>query len=233
MPLLLLLGFDPAIRPGLEAQLKAEGFEVRSGGRSTDAASLIREAERGTRPDAILLGGEFPEGNALGVLGEIRRSEVHRSLPVLMVTSSSDEIDRALAVDPGADDFLPSPFGFREAAARLRALLRRAAFMDRQPRGRLLRHHGMELDLDRQETVCSGVPVELTRREFELLAYFLENPGRVLPRERILRDVWGLEYLGESRTIDAHVRRLRSKLGGEAAAIETIVGVGYRFAGRA
>jgi DNA-binding response OmpR family regulator len=111
----------------------------------------------------------------------------------------------------------------------VRAILRRAAFIDHADRSQQMVFGPIALDLDMHIARVDGEPLELTRREFELLAYFLQNPRRVLSREKILQQVWGLEYLGESRTIDAHVRRVRSKLGVAAALIETVVGVGYRM----
>jgi DNA-binding response OmpR family regulator len=111
----------------------------------------------------------------------------------------------------------------------VKAILRRASFLDDQAKGKVLSFGPVSVDLDMHVARSGGQALDLTRKEFELLAYFLKNPRRVLPRERILQQVWGLEYLGESRTIDAHVRRLRAKLGDAAAQIETVVGVGYRL----
>jgi len=121
------------------------------------------------------------------------------------------------------------PYSARELVARLRAILRRAAFLDQTEKPNQLAFGALSVDLDMHVARVDGHPLDLTRREFELLAYFLQNPRRVLSRERILQQVWGLEYLGESRTIDAHVRRVRAKLGDAANLIETVVGVGYRL----
>ncbi|HTL99397.1 MAG TPA: response regulator transcription factor, partial [Holophagaceae bacterium] len=131
----------------------------------------------------------------------------------------------------GADDYISKPFSNRELVARIRAILRRAAFLqDQAPgQGQGLAFGPITVDLDTHVARVQGQPIELTRREFELLVYFLKNPLRVLSREKILQQVWGLEYLGESRTIDAHVRRVRAKLGPAADLIETVVGVGYRM----
>jgi DNA-binding response OmpR family regulator len=147
----------------------------------------------------------------------------------MLVTARNEEIDRVLGLELGADDYISKPFSTRELVARVRAILRRAAFMDQADRSQQLVFGPIALDLDMHLARVEGEALDLTRREFELLAYFLQNPRRVLSREKILQQVWGLEYLGESRTIDAHVRRVRAKLGNAASLIETVVGVGYRL----
>jgi DNA-binding response OmpR family regulator len=148
---------------------------------------------------------------------------------VVLVTARNEEIDRVLGLELGADDYISKPFSSRELVARIRAILRRATFIDQADKTQQLQFGPIALDLDMHTARVEGEALDLTRREFELLAYFLQNPRRVLSREKILQQVWGLEYLGESRTIDAHVRRVRSKLGAAAALIETVVGVGYRM----
>ena len=148
---------------------------------------------------------------------------------MVLVTARNEEIDRVLGLELGADDYISKPFSSRELVARIRAILRRASFLDQADQTRQLAFGPIALDLDRHTARVDGAALDLTRREFELLAYFLQNPRRVLSREKILQQVWGLEYLGESRTIDAHVRRVRAKLGEAAALIETVVGVGYRL----
>ena len=147
----------------------------------------------------------------------------------MLVTARNEEIDRVLGLELGADDYISKPFSSRELVARVRAILRRAAFMDATERQRDLAFGPISVDLDAHVARVEREPIDLTRREFELLAYFLQNPRRVLSREKILQQVWGLEYLGESRTIDAHVRRVRAKLGEASNLIETVVGVGYRL----
>jgi len=172
--------------------------------------------------------------DGLDVLRAIRTHATLKGLPVLLVTARSEEIDRVLGLELGADDYISKPFSARELAARLRAILRRSSPSEETERAPQLTFGPIAVDLDMHTTRVDGHLVELTRREFELLAYFLANPRRVLTREKILQQVWGLEYLGESRTIDAHVRRVRAKLGEVAAEfIETVVGVGYRLGGPA
>ena len=232
MPHILLLEDDTEIRLGLEQHLRREGFSLTSVGTGREALQALGAS--GPRLDAALLDLSLPDMDGLDVLRAIRGDGSHRSLPVLLVTARSEEIDRVLGLELGADDYISKPFSTRELAARLRAILRRSTPVETPERAPQLSFGPITVDLDMHTARVDGQVIDLTRREFELLAYFLANPRRVLTREKILQQVWGLEYLGESRTIDAHVRRVRAKLGPPAAEqIETVVGVGYRLGGPA
>ncbi|HEX9010621.1 MAG TPA: response regulator transcription factor [Holophagaceae bacterium] len=234
MPQILLLEDDTEIRLGLEQHLRREGFGVSSVGTGKEALQALAGAAQGPRLEAALLDLSLPDMDGLDVLRAIRADPVHRGLPVLLVTARSEEIDRVLGLELGADDYISKPFSARELAARLRAILRRSTPAETPERTPQLTFGPISVDLDMHTARVDGQLVDLTRREFELLAYFLKNPRRVLTREKILQQVWGLDYLGESRTIDAHVRRVRAKLGEAAAShIETVVGVGYRLGGPA
>lgn len=229
MPHILLLEDDAEIRLGLEQHLRREGFSLTSVGTGREALQALGA---GSRLDAALLDLSLPDMDGLDVLRAIRSHAVHKTLPVLLVTARSEEIDRVLGLELGADDYISKPFSTRELAARLRAILRRSTTAEVPERAPQLTFGTITVDLDMHTARVDGQLVDLTRREFELLAYFLANPRRVLTREKILQQVWGLEYLGESRTIDAHVRRVRAKIGPAAAEqIETVVGVGYRLGG--
>ena len=231
MPHLLLLEDDADIRFGLEQHLKREGFTLNAFGNGRDALRCIASSALGQSPrlDVALLDLTLPDIDGLDVLRAIRADSHYRALPVVLVTARNEEIDRVLGLELGADDYITKPFSTRELVARIRAILRRAAFMDPANPQQKLAFGPIAVDLEMHIARMDGEAMELTRREFELLAYFLQNPRRVLTRERILQQVWGLEYLGESRTIDAHVRRVRAKLGTAGALIETVVGVGYRL----
>ena len=232
MPRILLLEDDTEIRLGLEQHLRREGFSLVPVGTGRDALQALNAP--GPKLDAALLDLSLPDMDGLDVLRAIRTHATLRGLPVLLVTARSEEIDRVLGLELGADDYISKPFSTRELAARLRAILRRATPFEGSERATQLAYGPITVDLDMHAARVDGQLVELTRREFELLAYFLINPRRVLTREKILQQVWGLEYLGESRTIDAHVRRVRAKVGETAAElIETVVGVGYRLGGPA
>jgi DNA-binding response OmpR family regulator len=231
MPHLLLLEDDMDIRMGLEQHLKREGFSLSSFENGRDALKCISQSSAGQSPrlDVALLDLTLPDMDGLDVLRAIRADSQYRALPVVLVTARNEEIDRVLGLELGADDYISKPFSSRELVARIRAILRRASFIDQADKTQQLQFGPIALDLDMHTARVEGEALDLTRREFELLAYFLQNPRRVLSREKILQQVWGLEYLGESRTIDAHVRRVRSKLGAAASLIETVVGVGYRM----
>ncbi|BDU76955.1 response regulator transcription factor [Mesoterricola sediminis] len=231
MPHLLLLEDDADIRLGLEEHLRREGFSVSGFGTGKEAMRHLAHGSAGTtaRPDVVLLDLTLPDVDGLDVLRMIRADAKLRALPVVLVTARNEEIDRVLGLELGADDYISKPYSSRELVARIRAILRRASFLAPGEKPQHLTFGPISVDLDQHIARVDGTALELTRREFELLAYFLQNPRRVLSREKILQQVWGLEYLGESRTIDAHVRRVRAKLGEAASLIETVVGVGYRM----
>lgn len=231
MPHLLLLEDDADIRLGLEQHLRREGFSLSTFGTGREALKFIGQSASGqaSRLDVALLDLTLPDVDGLDVLRAIRADASYRTLPVVLVTARNEEIDRVLGLELGADDYISKPFSSRELVARIRAILRRAAFIDAGSKVQKMAFGPISVDLDMHIARVEGEAMDLTRREFELLAYFLQNPRRVLSREKILQQVWGLEYLGESRTIDAHVRRVRAKLGEAAGLIETVVGVGYRM----
>ena len=231
MPHLLLLEDDADIRLGLEQHLKREGFTLSAFGTGREALKCIAQGATGqaARLDVALLDLTLPDVDGLDVLRAIRADALYRALPVVLVTARNEEIDRVLGLELGADDYISKPYSSRELVARIRAILRRATFIDPASKVQQLAFGPITVDLDLHTARIDGQAMDMTRREFELLAYFLQNPRRVLSREKILQQVWGLEYLGESRTIDAHVRRVRAKLGEAASLIETVVGVGYRL----
>lgn len=229
MPHLLLLEDDSDIRLSLEQHLKREGFTVSAFENGRDALHFLERNAPAQRMDVALLDLTLPDIDGLDVLRSIRNDPHHRALPVILITARGEEIDRVLGLELGADDYLSKPFSTRELVARIRAILRRAAFLEQGEKQQLLEFGPIRVDLGMHTAKVGEETLELTRREFELLAYFIQNPRRVLSREKILQQVWGLEYLGESRTIDAHVRRVRAKLGQAASLLETVVGVGYRM----
>jgi len=233
MPHLLLLEDDADLRSALEQHLKAEGFVVSSfssGKEALRSIALPFQVPK-ERLDVAVLDLTLSDIDGLDVLRAIRQVPRTRNIPVLLVTGKNEEIDRVLSQDLWADDYVSKPLSSRELAARLRALLRRAAFLEQEQKPKQFSFGPISVDLETHIASADGIPMDLTRREFELLAYFVQNPQRVHSREKILHQVWGLEFLGESRTIDAHVRRVRAKLGESANLIETVVGVGYRMGG--
>ena len=231
---ILLLEDDTDIRCGMEQHFKREGFSVCALGLAREALDYLAKSASGNAPqvDVAILDLTLPDMDGLEILRAIRKAPALKSTPVLIVTARNEEIDRVLGLELGADDYVSKPFSSRELLARVRAILRRASFMTEASEttpAKPLVFGPISVDLEGHAARIDGELVDLTRKEFELLVYLMRNPRRVLSREKILNQVWGLEYLGESRTIDAHIRRVRYKLGPVADLIETVVGVGYRL----
>ena len=179
-----------------------------------------------SRPDALVLDLMLPGINGLEIVREVRGEPLTHDLPVLILTARSAEMDKLLGFEQGADDYLTKPFSPRELVARVKALLRRS-----KPTGsaRSLEAGPLRVDLEAHVATCAGERLDLTPREFDLLAFLARHPGRALTRDELLRKVWGYDYVGETRTVDVHVRRLRAKLGEHHEMIETVLGAGYKL----
>jgi DNA-binding response OmpR family regulator len=178
-----------------------------------------------SRPDCLVLDLMLPGTSGLDVLREVRAEPSTEDLPVIVLTARSTEMDKLLGFERGADDYLTKPFSPKELAARIRALLRRT-----RPGagGGVIEAGRLRVDTQAREAALDGRPIDLTRREFDLLVFLVQHAGRVHTREELLRKVWGYDYVGETRTVDVHVRRLRQKLG-EGHGIETVTGTGYKW----
>jgi DNA-binding response OmpR family regulator len=193
---------------------------------STGAAALEAAAER--PPDLVLLDLNLPVLDGLEVCRLLRAREATKSVPIIILTARTSETDRVVGLDAGADDYISKPFSLRELSARVRAVLRRGR-SDAAPPPVLYRGQHLVADFEAINIEVDGQPIRLTRREFELLRYLVENRNRVLSRDRLLERVWGYDRLVETRSVDVHVGRLRNKLGPAGRQIETVVGLGYRF----
>ena len=195
---------------------------------TTGEAALERAAERA--PDAIVLDLNLPVLDGLEVCRILRAREASATVPIIMLTARTSETDRIRGLDVGADDYVIKPFSPRELAARVRAALRRVKAGTAAGRASDV-YSGSHLvaDFDAIAVSVDGRSIRLTRREFELLKFLVQNRNRVLSRDRLLERVWGYEHSIETRSVDVHVGRLRSKLGAAAGQIETVVGLGYRF----
>jgi DNA-binding response OmpR family regulator len=181
-------------------------------------------------PDLILLDLNLPVLSGVEVCRILRGRPATARVPIIMLTARTSESDRVSGLDVGADDYITKPFSLRELAARVRAVLRRAsadAAVGDSPATYRGKH--VHADFDAVAVNVDGKPVRLTRREFELLKYLIENRNRVLSRDRLLERVWGYDRFVETRSVDVHVGRLRGKLGPAGRQIETVVGLGYRF----
>ena len=179
-------------------------------------------------PDLIILDLNLPVLNGLEVCRILRGRADGRQVPIIMLTARTTENDRVTGLDLGADDYLTKPFSLRELAARVRAVLRRAATVEERPAAAYQGAH-LTADFEGVSVAVDGRAVHLTRREFELLRYLVQNKNRVVSRDRLLERVWGYDRLVETRSVDVHVGRLRGKLGDAGRQIETVVGLGYRF----
>ena len=214
----LLIEDEPSIARPLARYLREEGMKVTEGDSVAAARSLI-----GPEVDLVLLDWGLPDGSGMDLLREWRASGVQT--PVIMLTARSDLIDRVLGLEGGADDYVSKPFDTRELLARIRARLRRP-----QPtESTRLEVPPFSIDIDARLALFDGEPLEVTRKEFELLAFFVARAGRVSSRAEVLRAVWGLRGTTNTRTVDTHVLQLRQKTRPEL--FETVRGVGYRFVG--
>jgi DNA-binding response OmpR family regulator len=179
-------------------------------------------------PDLIVLDLNLPVISGTEVCRILRSKPATAHIPIIMVTARTSESDRVIGLDLGADDYVSKPFSLRELAARVRAVLRRHRTQAVAARA-IYRGKHLVADFDAVAISVDSQPVRLTRREFELLRFLVDNKNRVISRDRLLERVWGYERLIETRSVDVHVGRLRSKLGAAGTQIETVVGLGYRF----
>jgi DNA-binding response OmpR family regulator len=189
------------------------------------------KAVTGRTPDMIILDLNLPVLSGLEVCRILRSRPNTQRVPIIMLTARTSESDRVTGLDVGADDYITKPFSLRELAARVRAVLRRGRTEPAGVAATPLVYRGKHLlaDFDAVAVSVDGTSIRLTRREFELLRYLVENRNRVLSRDRLLERVWGYDRLVETRSVDVHVGRLRGKLGAAGRQIETVVGLGYRF----
>ncbi len=201
--------------------IEAEGF-------SCDSEFKAAVARR--VPDAVLLDIMLPDTDGLEIMRRLRADHETATVPIMMLTAKDTELDKVIALDGGADDYLTKPFSLMELTSRCRALLRRGGMVKKA--SDVLFVNGIRLSPSHREVTIDGQEVKLTLREFDLLEYLMRKPGVVFSREALLRSVWGWDFDGGSRTVDVHVQTLRQKLGEFASVIETVRGVGYRFADR-
>jgi two-component system phosphate regulon response regulator PhoB len=193
------------------------------------SGDVALKAAADREPDLILLDLNLPVVSGLEVCRLLRGRPATKTTPIIMLTARSSENDRVAGLDVGADDYITKPFSTRELAARVRAALRRRRSEAAPPPPTAYCGRHLTADFEAVNIAVDGVPVRLTRREFELLQYLVDNRNRVLSRDRLLERVWGYDRMVETRSVDVHVGRLRNKLGPAGKQIETVVGLGYRF----
>ena len=200
-----------------QQDLKPRGF-----GNGTELMKALKEEI----PELILLDIMLPGDDGYTILAQLKSMSSVKDVPVIMVTAKEAEFDKVKGLEGGADDYITKPFGMMEFIARVKAVLRRSA---RQNEDKELHYGELYLNVGRHEVRYQEEKIELTRKEFELLQYLMENKGLVMTRNQILCHVWGYDFDGETRTVDVHVRTLRQKLGEAGNLIETVRGVGYRI----
>ena len=213
---------DKSIRDLVIYTLSSVGYEA-AGFASGQELFAALEA---TVPQLIMLDIMLPEEDGLSILKKLKNDPRTEDIPVIMATAKGTEYDKVIGLDLGADDYLAKPFGMMEMISRVKAVLRRAA---PKKDDSVLKKGDLELDEKRHEVRVHGTPVQLTLKEYELLRIFMKNLGIVFSRDRLLSSVWGIDFVGESRTVDVHIGTLRTKLGDCGDYIETVRGVGYKM----
>jgi len=222
---ILVVDDNPKIVEVLEAYLESEGFEVAT---AADGPAAV-EAAAASRPDLALLDVMLPGIDGIELT---RRFQRDYDLPVILVTARTDEIDRLIGLEVGADDYISKPFSPREVVARVKAVLRRIERAEQPQAHELLRVGGLEVDLGGRSVAVDGTPADLTRTEFDILATLMSHPGRVYTRMQLMEAAQGDAFEGYERTIDAHVKNVRRKLGDDPRDpryIQTVFGVGYKL----
>lgn len=213
---------DNTIRDIEVYTLTQTGFEAKG---FADGISML-EALKTEKPDLIVLDIMLPDKDGVEVLKEIRNNPETHKIPVIMATAKGTEMDKIQGLDTGADDYLVKPFGVMEMVSRIKAVLRRSPSAEKEKALTI-----GEITLSEKEHIVTvkGEKVVLTFKEFEILKLFMINPGIVFSRDKLLSEVWGIDYLGVSRTVDMHIKTLRQKLGDAGSRIETVIGVGYKM----
>jgi two-component system response regulator RegX3 len=224
--MVLVVEDEESISAPLAEALQREGFEPTVAPTAREAIETARARE----PDVVLLDLMLPDGSGLDVCRELRRTS---NVPIIMVTARGDEADRVVGLELGADDYVTKPFSAREVAARIRAVLRRAeADGGSRDTPGAIEIGDLHIDPARRTAALAGKPLELSRKEFDVLRLLAEEPGTVVTRERLLQDVWETSWFGSTKTLDVHVASLRRKLGDSADSpryLHTVRGVGFRL----
>lgn len=225
MALIYCVEDDDGISELILCALKSGGYEAAA----FDSSEKLYEQMKKQTPSLLLLDIMLPGEDGISILKRIRADEAYKKIPVIMLTAKSSEIDKVTGLENGADDYMTKPFGIMELLSRIKAVLRRSA--PEEPTEQIYRYEKLCLDPMKRTVTFAETPVELTFKEFELLAYLMKNAGIVLSRDKIVEKVWGYDFEGESRTVDMHIKTLRRKLeeAGCEDYIKTVRGVGYKI----
>ena len=212
------------IRELIVYTLESSGFTARG----LESGKELNAAIAEQLPDLILLDIMLPGEDGLEILSRLKASEVTKEIPVIMVTAKGAEYDKVMGLDCGADDYITKPFGMMEFIARVRAVLRRAGKEEKE--NDVLETGDLQIQVKQHQVLAKGEKVTLTLKEFELLKYLVQHKGKAVSRQELLNQIWGYDFVGESRTLDVHINSLRRKLGDPYDTwIQVIRGVGYRF----
>ena len=225
MQTILVVDDEENIVQLIEYNLKNAGFQTIS----ADNGQTALKRALAEKPDLIILDVMLPLLDGLDVVKELRKQS---QIPILMLTARSEELDRVLALELGADDYLSKPFSTREMVARVKAILRRSSPESPSEERLFLKAGPVSMDASRHQVLLNGQEVQLTSKEYELLELLITNKGRVFSREKLLEQLWDYDYFGDTRTIDVHVRHLREKIEADPASpqyLKTVRGVGYKF----
>ncbi len=223
-PLILIADDDPVVHESLGLYLESEGYEHQSAYDGQQALEMVESLH----PDLIVLDLMMPRVSGIDVCRTVRQTS---TLPIIMLTAKGEEIDRILGLELGADDYIVKPFSPREVLARIKAVLRRFSEKTGDEDSSIIRLPQLEISLENYQVKAAGKVIPCTPKEVEILHMLTSNVGQVFSREQILSRVWGYDYFGDTRTVDAHIKRIRQKLPQEGVpwALKTVYGVGYRF----
>ena len=222
---ILVVDDEALLVKGIRFNLQNEGYDVITGSNGLEAVKLVQEQ----KPDLVVLDVMMPNMDGMTACGKIREFS---DVPIILLTAKTDDMDKLMGFEHGADDYLTKPFNILELKARIRALLRRANRTEKQASSNLLTIGSITLDLDGRNAYRSGTMADLTAKEFDVIEFLMRNPNRVYSREALLDTIWAYEYRSDIRTVDVHIRRLREKLEenpAEPKYIMTKWGVGYYF----
>ena len=213
---------DSTIREIEVYTLEQTGFAARG---FADGVSML-EALKDEIPELIILDIMMPELDGIEVLKRLRSEPLYKDIPVIMATAKGTEMDKIGGLNMGADDYLVKPFGVMEMVARVKAVLRRSV---KTVESDSITIGSITLKEKEHKVISDGEKVELTHKEFEMLKLFMQNPNMVFSRDKLMSEIWGMDYIGETRTVDMHIKTLRHKLGSAGGQIKTVIGVGYRL----
>ncbi len=221
---ILIADDDANVHQSLSAYFRREGYQIISAYDGEEALGYIRKY----RPDMVLLDIMMPKMDGLNVCRETRKDS---NVPIIMLTAKTDEFDKLLGLELGADDYITKPFSPREVVARIKAVLRRMHEMAESRKGPHLVSGNLDIDMSAYIVRLDGVVIPCTPKEIEILWTLAGNPGMVFSREHLLQNIWGYDFLGDTRAVDSHIKRIRAKLckPGNSWDIKTVWGVGYRF----